>query len=748
MSRSNRWTKALSTMTLVAFAGAAAPVALAQPSGGRGGGVAEAAAAGKAELLPLTHITLYRSGVGAFLRQGPVAGNASIQLRFDVSQINDVLKTLQVLDKGGRVDSVSYPSKDPLSRRLASFSLQIGDNPSLPSLLERLRGTNVTLTVTEGTVSGSVLSVETRKMPTGAGDKVVVVDTPVVNLVTGTGIRSVAVPTISSFQISDKQLAEELTRALAALAESRAERSKTVDVSLSGDGTRTAAIAYVHETPVWKTSYRLMLADPAAKGEGKPADPAKAKGGGMLQGWALVENTTDQDWTNVKLSLVSGRPVSFRMDLFEPLYAFRPEVAVPMIAGVNPRMFDGGMDGKPASAARGADPMSGKADMAGRARSGRGTEGGPGGVGGGGFAAPAMPVAAGMPAESSGRFVAADGAPPGSSDWADYGARSRATGGDVGETFQFSVDTPLTIERQRSAMIPFISANIDAARVSIFNVADRADHPMRGVWITNSSDLQLLPGPLAVYDGAAYAGDAQIGQVSPGDRRLIAFAVDLDVAAQTSADGGGSITKLRIVGGSFEVTSSETQAMTYTFDSKDQKRDRTIVLEHPKFDGWELKSDLKPVESTQNTYRFALELPAGKKVETKVSQSRVVRQAVGIFDYDLEAVARFQAEGKLSPAVLAAMRELFAKRGAVMEQERLIGLMDQQLSTLKTDQSRISKMLADLDKQTDTYKNLLSKLNRQEGEIDGLTTRRAEAAKALEGLRSALTEAVRNLNVD
>ncbi len=52
-----------------------------------------------------------------------------------------------------------------------------------------------------------------------------------------------------------------------------------------------------------------------------------------------MENTTDQDWSDVRLSLVAGRPVSFQMDLYEPLYAPRPTIPVPMIAGVMPRQY-------------------------------------------------------------------------------------------------------------------------------------------------------------------------------------------------------------------------------------------------------------------------------------------------------------------------------------------------------------------------------------------------------------------------
>lgn len=711
----------MSVAPIVALAGTALSPALGEAQNGAGPAVAQHADATPS--LALTNITLYRSGVGYFLRQGQITGNSRVSLQFDVNQINDVLKSLQVLDMGGRVESVSYPSKDPLARRMASFGLQIGDNPSMVDLLSRLRGATVTLTLTDTTVSGSVLSVEVRRLPGGTTDRPILVDTPMVNLVTGSGIRSVPIPSVLNFQIADKALADELNRALAALGESRAERTKTIDVLFSGADSRRAAIAYVHETPVWKTSYRLVLPESDQRGE------AARNAQGFMQGWALVENTTDQDWSNVRLSLVSGRPVSFRMDLFEPLYVFRPEVPVPTVAGVMPRTFEGGMDNRAATAARPASPPAPAAAMARR------------GAGAGGAPQEGMELRMVVDSAASSPFLSG-------SDLMDYGARAQATGGDVGETFQYTVDQPVTIERQRSAMIPIISANVGARRVSIYNMSDRPDHPMRGLQLTNATDLQLLPGPLAVFDGASYAGDAQINQVAAGDKRLIAFAVDLDVAVQTMPEDNSVMTRLRIVDGSFELTTSESRGVRYTFDNKDLKRSRTIIVEHPKFDGWELKAPFDPEESTQSLHRFAIEVDAGKKSTLAVSQQRVVRSIIGIFDYDLDTLLRFNRDGKFSADALAAVREIFARRQAVTDQERVIADLDRQLNALKSDQTRISQMLGQLDRQSETYHNLLQKVNRQERDIDQLTTTRTEAAKALEELRRALNDAVRNLNVN
>ena len=116
----------------------------------------------------------------------------------------------------------------------------------------------------------------------------------------------------------------------------RDQDKKPVTINFTGDGERHVRIGYVVETPVWKTSYRLIL-------------PAGAQDKPKIQGWAIVENQTDNDWNGVQLSLVSGRPISFIQDLYQPLYIPRPVVQPELYVSLTPQQYDGGIAaGKPA----------------------------------------------------------------------------------------------------------------------------------------------------------------------------------------------------------------------------------------------------------------------------------------------------------------------------------------------------------------------------------------------------------------
>jgi len=701
--------------------------------------------------VPVRKITLYRSGVGYFERSGNVSDNAQIQLRFKTGQINDILKTMIMLDlDGGRIDSVSYGSKEPLSKRLASFGINIADNPTSADILQRLRGTSVKLITNDGEPSGIIMNVEKRSTvfqpPTGAGggQSAAVFELPWINLLTDKGVRSFDLTKVSGFEILDKELASELDKALSTLAEYRADTTKTVDLRFAGTGSRRVVVGYVHETPVWKTSYRLVLPD--ADPPKSEATGGKGKGELVIQGWAIVENTTDQDWNGVRLSLVSGRPVSFQMDLYEPLFTFRPTVPVPTIPGVMPRAYAEGMDlyfgdalDKQATAvmerAELNDPA--KADRRQMFRS---------------KAAPESPAPSRMAGASGGQSPFSDAAmsEPDLDGEAlvNYGAQSQATATEVGEVFQYQVEAPVTVERQRSAMIPILASNITGRRVSIYSLGDPTGHPLRGVEVVNETNLQLLPGPIAVFDGAAYAGDAQINHIAKGDKRLLSYSLDLDVNVLTKPQSDSTVRKLKIVDGAMIQTVSTTNSMSYAFDNKDSKRARTIIVEHPRIEGWTLKEPAKSLEETKGQYRFEVEIEPAKTKTFSVVQERTESQAIAVTSFDMETLLRFHKDGKLSNAVLKAVQDVATKQSGINTAEREIAELDRQKSEIDAEQSRIRENMGKIDRASQLYTRYMTKLGDQENSLEDLRERRKTAQTRLEGLRVELNNFLRNLNAE
>jgi len=684
----------------------------------------KAAAVGGGDL-PIKRITLYRSGVASFERHGSVTGNTQVPLKFTAAQVNDILKSLVVIDRSGkgRVAGVSYGSKEPLARRLSAFGLDISDQPSITQLLVRLRGNQVTLIFSQSKATGTVLGIESRDtIYTGKDGVATNIKLPWVTLLTDAGLRTFNCAEIEGIDVLDKTLAADLAKALALIAEQGQDRFKTVDVSLEGEGTRDIAIAYIQESPVWKTSYRAVLEDNADE---KPKM--------LLQGWAIVENTTDDDWNNVSLSLVSGRPVSFTMNLYEPLYMTRPDVAVPMIAGVMPRTFDSGWAG---SEGGGAPEL---ADARGKP------------------ASPAPAPVASMPGGMRAR---------GSSSSADalYAQKQRMETGyslsageldasgsaaqavEAGEVFQYQLSQPVTIERQRSAMLQIVNASLPQRRISIYS-EDRGKNPLRGVELTNATGLQLLPGPISVFDSGAYAGDAQINQVAPGDSRFIAYAVDLDVLAEVKPDANNSITRVRIIKGMLESSQKTVRTTTYNFVNKDTKRPRTIVVEHPKSPET-LVEPKKPTTETDSMYRFETECKPGAKTQLKVVQETLQTYNVALLSTDWPALMRLSQQGVATKELIEAYKKAADLQAAVEAAQTRVANLKKEREEIERDQTRIRNNMGSVDRNSDLYKRYVAKLTEQETRVEALTGEQLAADQAVQDARAKLDQYVSSLSVD
>src|SRR5580658_4289890 len=295
---------------------------------------AKADAAGKQDLqpavtLPITRVVLFNSGVGYFSRSGEVVDDARVDLMFPEQDINDLLKSmvLEDFDKG-RIAAVSYDSREPISRTLSSFAINLNGNPTFAGIVSQMRGERVDVVLTPGAtnqpgkLSGVIVGVEHQKEAKGN----TTVDVEVLNLWCAEGLRSVKLPEIQQLKFANPVIETEFRRALDVLALSHDSQKKAVQLHFAGEGKRKVQVGYVIEAPIWKTSYRLVLGDKA-----KP----------YLQGWALVENPTDEDWAGVKMALISGRPISFKMDLYNPLYINRPTVEPELFASLRPVTYRG-----------------------------------------------------------------------------------------------------------------------------------------------------------------------------------------------------------------------------------------------------------------------------------------------------------------------------------------------------------------------------------------------------------------------
>jgi hypothetical protein len=609
--------------------------------------------------LPISQVVLFNSGVGYVQREGQVEGDARVDLTFQASDVNDLLKSLILQDAtGGKVGTVTYDSQDPIDKTLRSFSLDLSNNPTLGQILNQARGEKVEVvrqpTNAESvTISGTIVGMEVQKNLTAGG----MVEVDALNLLTPDGLRSLPLPQIQRVRFLNTALDGEFRRALEVLARSHDLQKKSVRIHFNGNGRRTVRVGYVVERPIWKTSYRLSLED---------------KGKVHMQGWALVENTSDDDWNKVRMVLVTGRPISFQMDLYQPLYVPRPTVEPELFASLRPPVYGGdmGVDDKGNSAVPPGQFGPGAVAMNPYQR-GRATGiqlgsqpglqlGGLGALGGFGGGLGALGRQFGMGGFGGGNFgqqggqigtprltyeqllerrqkqrVALDDAQKigkvvTGMDFKE-GIGSVATAEDIGDSYRYLIDQKVSLARQQSAMLPIVNESVEGSKVSIYNAAVHSKFPLLGLRLKNTTGHPLMQGPITVYDEGVYAGDTRILDLQPNEERLVSYALDLGTEVVTAERTTAAPEMAFKIGGDHLTAHYKVrQTKTYTIKNR-STHDRTVLVEHPIRGDWKLLTDGKArIERSRDSYRFPIQVAAGKTVRYTVKEEQGRADAVSL----------------------------------------------------------------------------------------------------------------------
>jgi len=670
--------------------------------------------------LPITRVVLFNSGVGYFSRSGEVVDDARVDLTFPEQDINDLLKSMVLEDfNNGRIAAVSYDSREPISRTLSSFAINLNNNPTFAGIVSQMRGERIEVVMTPGAtnqpgkLSGVIVGVEPQKEAKGN----TTVDVEVLNMWCAEGLRSVKLTEIQQLKFSNPVIESEFRRALDVLALSHDSLKKAVSLHFAGDGKRKVQVGYVIEAPIWKTSYRLVMAE-----KEKP----------YLQGWALVENPTDEDWAGVKMALISGRPISFRMDLYNPLYINRPTVEPELFASLRPVTYRGGFKGDEKQNAVALESLQKAMPMGGGKPAAAGF-GGRGAGGGPGMPAPAAPEAAAL------RLADA-------SDHEQYEARKKhaadvgrelgnrlatgsvgnaATAGALGDFFQYTIDHPVSLARQKSAMLPIVGKEIEGQRVSIYNVNVQKTHPLLGLKFKNTSGAHLNQGPITVFEGSVYAGDTRVLDVQPNEERLVSYAIDLGTEVDPqNTPGSQKITSVKAVRGIVTTHTKLTEEKKYRIINRSQT-DRTLLIEHANRTNQQFKlvDTEKPMEDTPDLYRFQTAVKAGETKSFTVKEERDIATTITLTNSAEGQIRYFISLSEASPALKQKLKDALELKGTWDVTQRELSQVVADLNRLNADQDRIRKNLRETPKEAEVYQTYLKKLSDQEKEIDGLTTK-------------------------
>ncbi|MDR2478406.1 MAG: DUF4139 domain-containing protein [Treponema sp.] len=631
-------------------------------------------AAGQSSPLPLRRIVVFSSGLAYYEHGGTLNGQARLSLPFKTGAVNDVLKSLVINDPAAASPSVRYQSEQTLPQTLRSLSIDLSGEPDTAHILSTLRGAEVEIAA-PSPVSGRILGVEYRSeaiSPSG-GETV----EPWLSLYTAGGLRLFNLKEISSLSFKDRQLNEDLARALDLITAFRKQDSRDLLVTLPGSGSRQVSLSYVIPAPVWKVSYRLDL------GTGGAARP-------LFQGWAIVDNDGDTDWNGVELSLVAGRPASFVQNLYPPYYLSRPVLPLAIAGTAAAAVHDSAYS----SAGGSGESMK--------------------------MARNSLAADELMEEPPEGSVYAAR--PPAPAPSVAGGAIQGAAGSAAGDQFEFTIKKPVSLDRRMSAMLPLVESGIEGHKLLIFSGAAQRGvniHPRLGAEITNSTGMKLPAGPITVYDGGTYAGDALIEFWNEGEKRFISFGEDMSVNGTIMDTGSRAVTAVTLSGGVMTVSRSQSYHKTYTFKNAGDVS-KQIMVEHPKTPGAALESP-EADEQTPSAYRFTMTLPAGRELVIVVSEARPVSERISLLSLRSEAFLSYATNQEIPAAVRTALQRAVSLKREADEAGAAVTELENRRNSLVAEQDRIRKNLEAAGSQTQQGQEYLKRLVSLDGDIDRVT---------------------------
>ena len=653
--------------------------------------------------LDVTKVVLYKHGIGYFERGAAIPAGESAVLRFKASEMDDVLKSLTVEQTGGQgVSAIRYDSSDPLSKRLEVFPFQIERGDDLAHILDQFKGAEIEIALSSGALRGVIVSARRRQAPQAE----IEVSELLLMLPDGE-IRSIDPSAAQGLKFTDTAIQAQFRDYLSVLARSRGGEKKTVTVESQGGASRVIA-SYVVPTPIWKSTYRLVL---------------DASDEPLLEGWAIVDNTSGEDWSEVALSLVSGLPISFTTQLYEPRYLTRPRVELAQNRAARPVVHQGVIGGiiSGESASLGVGPPPPPA-APGRRQ----------------FASKSVAMEMADVAEES-RFR----------NKASSTVASTAVQAELGDLFEYRIDHPVTISKGESAMLPFFREKVSGRRLLIYSESGGSQHPLNAVEVTNSTGATLDGGAITVYDAGAYAGEALIETVKDGDKRLISYAVDLGSRITTKFDSSSKLqSKFRVTRGVMTLNSVVHEVKTFTIKNVDQKA-KTVVIEHPARSSYKLVG-VTPKEKTADSYRFEVPVAAGEEKIFAVTEERVIANRVGLSNLNYNQILAYVSNRELDAAGRAKLKEISDAQKLVADTDASIARTTARLHGLEQDQGRLRNNISTLRSVTGQQQKVqeyADKLASQEGAIvaarDGLNDLRIQKDE----LQARVNELITNLEI-
>lgn len=570
--------------------------------------------------LPIQKLTLYKQGIGYFEREGEINGTTA-SLIIPRDKINDTLKSLHIIDQnGGQILGVDYETPADKKAVLDELSIKLKDHSSMIDLLQSLRGSHVSLTFEdEQNATGRLVGVETSLDPATHMATVLIQ-----NDADPTNIQVFPINKLQGISLQDGRAATDMSFFLDV---SQTEQTRTTVTLRLSAGDHTLTISYLAPSPTWRVSYQLV-----SNGANKA----------QLIGWGIFDNVFDEDLEDVSLTLISGRPISFEYDLFESYVPSRPQVSD------DPLAFES-LSNNPLVAES-------LASISHEVRTPLNTIMG--------YSKLLQQDAASslnddqkqyvkIIEDNSNRLVelindllAMSKLREGGRGKVDYSSIFRYQSGLLGdlkvsssyfmpllignaepEYLTYDVETPVSVRRNQSAMVPIVDQEVSFEEICVYNGDKMPNHPLR-VWVLqNTTGKALEQGPVTLVKNNHYLGEGLVRFAGIDDEVQIPYALEFGiVVTEETYDGSTGILEIQLDSkkACANVKRFGVREFVYTLTGHVEK-DTAVYIERRDANWGEYFEMPEPALVAAGHTRWAVDVPAKQEVSFTV-KIRTIRE--------------------------------------------------------------------------------------------------------------------------
>lgn len=697
--------------------------------------------------LPLRKLSLYKHGVGHFVHEGEISGREEILFSFRTQEMNDVLKSLVIIDESQQPVSVKYEPLIPLQKQNGNLTWTISSGGNILAFLNQIRGAKIKFQLSESSNQASVIEgqvIGTSLPPTSFKyNQENENENEVLLLVANDSVVKISLKTIVSFQILEDSLAEDIKFLLNNWLLEKKRDVKFLRIQTSGNAKRKIKVSYVIETPIWKASYRVVLPDLNNNNRTKSKEKNDISSSQCwIQGLALIDNGTDFNWSEVSLSLVSGVPISFIHDLYPMQFNIRPFVEYSGNFEKELKIFK-------------ENEQKSKATISGYRPSNWIQQHQ-------NFHFPQQEQVVQQPSLNSNTisdttssgfgsslFFRTDPSPPVKlSPQPSLAFEIGTQTIEIGDLFHYEISIPVTIEQGQSALVPFIQQNMEGGKISYFNSTRCGTRVFSALRLINTTNTTLEMGPITVLESDQYVGETLTEILRPKEEQILPYSVEFSCTVSLSTSETSQLPiSVRIQNGTLHL--DRTHQLFSSYNIKNESLENLdFILEHPNSEPTlKLINNDRWILTNKRFHRFRFSVDPSSTFNFKVVESRPHFTQFSLFsNLSRSSLKAWKNNELINETIFNRLSQILDKSESISQLgDQILDLKQSKADLLET-LSQLRSNLQALQGPSSTYSETWAQqINITQEGLNSIQKQLKEKKKLLEEESKQLTEEITNI---